>query len=177
MRLIIVISSLLALSSLGMQPANFAPQDEIHWLSIDQAYERAQTDGKKILIDFYTDWCGWCKRLDRDTYSQAEVAAYINTHFHPVKFDAEQRQQLTLAGRTYKFLNKGRRGVHEFAAVMMNGRLSYPSTAILQADLRPVTVVPGYHGPEEMLMILTFLGEDHYQQTSWEAFQRQYQSE
>ncbi len=98
--------------------------------------------------------------------------SYINANYHAVKFNAEQRGALTLGGKTYSFLQQGARGVHEFAAVMMSGRPSYPSTTILAPTLQPITTVPGYHGPEEMLLILSFLGEDHYLSTSWEEYQR-----
>ncbi len=170
------LSVLAAVFSLNMTPTAPPSTETINWISIEEAYAGAQQDGKKILIDFYTDWCGWCKKLDADTYSKAKVISYINEHFHAVKFDAEQRGELTLAGRTYGFIDQGRRGVHEFAAVMMNGRPSYPSTSILDANLNPITTVPGYHGPQEMLMILSFLGDDHYQTTSWEEYQQGYSS-
>lgn len=173
MRAIFLTTLLAGLLSLGMNPAPQATT-EINWVTIEEAYALSQQDGKKILVDFYTDWCGWCKKLDKDTYSKANVIEYINANFHAVKFDAEQRGELTLGDKTYSFIDQGRRGVHEFAAVMMNGRPSYPSTSVLDANLNPITTVPGYHGPAEMLMILSFLGGDHYQTTSWEEYQRTY---
>ena len=175
MRVILFSGLLVSFLSMGMTPAPHEGE-EIQWVSIEEAYELAQQDGKKILIDFYTDWCGWCKKLDADTYSKSAVIEYINETYHAVKFDAERKEALTLAGRTYSFINQGRRGVHEFAAVMMNGKPSYPSTSVLDANLRPITTVPGYHGPQEMLMILSFLGGDYYQTTSWEEYQRNYQT-
>ncbi|MDP5169430.1 MAG: DUF255 domain-containing protein [Bacteroidia bacterium] len=175
MRAFIITTLLAGIMSLGMAPVPNNPE-AITWLTIEEAYALSQRDGKKILIDFYTDWCGWCKKLDADTYSKANVISYINEHYHAVKFDAEQRGDLTLNGRTYKFLAQGGRGVHEFAAVMLNGRPSYPSTTILAGNLQPITTVPGYHGPAEMLMILSFLGEDHYKRTSFEEYKKTYSS-
>ncbi len=176
MRTLFLPSLLVALLSVSMTApvAPVAPVESIRWMSIEEAYALSRQDGKKILVDFYTDWCGWCKKLDADTYSKPEVIRYINQHYHAVKFNAEQRNPLVLNGRTYNFLNQGSRGVHEFAAVMLNGRPSYPSTTILASSLQPITTVPGYHGPKEMLMILSFLGEDHYLRTSWEQYQQSY---
>ena len=174
MRITLISGLLAGLMSLGMAPVATPHSEKIQWMGIEEAYAAAQQDGKKILIDFYTDWCGWCKKLDADTYSKPQVIRYINEHYHAVKFDAEQKAALTLAGRTYNFLQQGRSGVHEFSAVMLNGRPSYPSTTILDPSLNPITTVPGYHGPAEMLMILSFLGDDHYQTASWEEYQRSY---
>lgn len=51
----------------------------------------AQAKGKKyVLADIYTDWCGWCKRLDRDTFANPQMMAYLNTKFVCVKVNAEQ---------------------------------------------------------------------------------------
>lgn len=50
----------------------------------------AQAKGKKyVLADIYTDWCGWCKRLDRDTFANPQMMAYLNTKFVCVKVNAE----------------------------------------------------------------------------------------
>ncbi len=68
-------------------------QEKIKWMSIEEAYELTLTEEhpKKIFIDVYTDWCGWCKRMDKATFQNEEVAAYMNMHYYNVKFDAEQK--------------------------------------------------------------------------------------
>ncbi|RMG18380.1 MAG: DUF255 domain-containing protein, partial [Bacteroidetes bacterium] len=85
-----------------LKPAPTAAQPQINWVSIEEAAKLAQQDGKKILIDVYTDWCGWCKKMDKATYANAEVANYINANFHAVKFNAEQREEVVLKGKTFK---------------------------------------------------------------------------
>ena len=63
---------------------------EIQWLTMEEAYEKTQKEPKKILVDVYTDWCGWCKVMDRGTFRDEKVVAYVNEHYYAVKFDAEQ---------------------------------------------------------------------------------------
>lgn len=159
-------------------PPTPAPTNEtVNWVSIEEAAAMAQEDGKKILIDMYTDWCGWCKRMDKDTYEKANVAAYINENYHAVKFNAEQKEEVTVNGVTYKYNSSvGRRGVHDLALQILNGRLSYPTTSFLNPDLSILTNVAGYQKAEEMMAILSFLGEDHYKDTDWEEYQKSYKS-
>ncbi len=63
--------------------------EKLKWLSWNEGYPKAKETGKILLIDMYTDWCGWCKKMDRDTYSKKEVIDLINEHFIPVKFNPE----------------------------------------------------------------------------------------
>ncbi|MEM7659951.1 MAG: thioredoxin family protein, partial [Bacteroidota bacterium] len=96
--------ALLAISVLllngGFRPADSPPpaKEEINWISVEEAAALSAQDGKKLIIDLYTDWCGWCKRMDRDTYAKAEVIRYINEHYHAVKFNAEQKESVTVGG-------------------------------------------------------------------------------
>lgn len=151
-----------------------ATEDKINWVSIEEAAELANEDGKKIMVDLYTDWCGWCKRMDKETYSNAKVVAYINENYHAVKFDAEQTGDITIGGIKYKFLNQGRRGIHELAAKMTNGRPSYPSTVFFESNLNMITNVPGYQKPKDMMIILSYLGEDAYKTTPWAQYEKAY---
>ena len=179
---ILVTISIAAAFSFGFvsksESVDSAVDAKINWVSMEEAVEAAKKDGKKILVDLTTVWCGWCKRMDKDTYSNANIIKYVNEHYYAVKFDAEKTtRDITINGTTYKHLpNVGRNGVHEWAARMMNGRLSYPTTAILDSNSSIITNVPGYHKPGEMIVILSFLGEDHYKTTSWESYQAQYSS-
>ena len=77
-------------------------QEKIQWMSIEEAYALTLTEStpKKIFIDVYTDWCGWCKRMDKATFQNPEVAAYMNAHYYNVKFDAEQKESIEMNNKT-----------------------------------------------------------------------------
>ncbi len=55
-----------------------------------KALQRAQAENKPLLIDFYTDWCGWCKVQDTTTWEDLNVARFANNYLVPVKLDAER---------------------------------------------------------------------------------------
>lgn len=162
----------------GFTTFSSTSKDEIQWVSIEEAAKLSQQDGKKILVDLYTDWCGWCKRMDKTTYEDPKIVSYINENYHAVKFDAEQKGDITVGGITYTYLSDvGRRGVHELAAKMTNGRLSYPSTVFFEPNLNIITNVPGYQKADDMIVILSFLAEDAFKKDiSWDAYQQAYKS-
>ena len=64
---------------------------EIQWMSFEDAVAMTQNEGntKKVFIDVYTDWCGWCKKMDKDTFQNPEVAKYMQENYYMVKFNAE----------------------------------------------------------------------------------------
>ena len=179
----LLIGSLIGLCFIGIvgiiqlnaQPASLA--EKINWVSIEEAEKLAAKDGKKILVDVYTDWCGWCKVMDKNTYANQQIADYINANFHAVKLDAEQREDINVMDRSFKFVASGRRGYHEYAAAILNGQMSYPSTVFLQADMRPLYVVPGYLKPDQMSPILSYTFEEVYKKNiSFQDYQKSLKS-
>ena len=139
---------------------------EIQWMSFEDAVAMTQNEGntKKVFIDVYTDWCGWCKKMDRDTFEKSEIADYMNEHYYAVKFNAEQKEDIVLGEQTFKFVANGRRGYHELAVALMNGKLSYPTVVVMNEKFKLLQPIPGYRGPSEMKKVLTFFAEDQHLQ-------------
>ena len=79
-------------------------------------------EDKLVLVDFYTGWCGWCKKLDVETYKDPEVVALMNKYFYPVKFDAEQKTIMSFANKMYRFDATAGRGTNGFALEMATRR-------------------------------------------------------
>lgn len=145
---------------------------EINWIQFD-ALEAAQAkEQKKVLVDVYTSWCGWCKRMDATTFANPEIIAYLNKNYHCVKLDGEHKNPITFKGREYKFVPSGRRGYHELPAELMNGRMSYPTLVVLKEDWSILQALPGYKSASDLLPILTFLGEDIYLSTTWDVYRK-----
>lgn len=125
--------------------------EEINWLSIEEALVLQQQQPKKMFIDLYTDWCGWCKVMDQKTFTDKEVIEYIQNNFYAVKFDAEQREDVIIGDRTFKYVAAGRRGIHELAYALLDGRPSYPAFVTLNEEMKKMGVINGFLEPTVFL--------------------------
>lgn len=148
----------------------------MNWLTFEEAIELNQKEPRKIIVDVYTDWCGYCKVMDKNTFSNNIVADYMNTAYYPVKFNAEQTADVTLDETTYKFVAQGARGYHELAAALLNNQMSYPSVVFLDEQNRIIHIQKGYVQAKPFDEIIKFIGGDHYKTTKWEDFQASYSS-
>ena len=144
----------------------------INWMTWEEAVKANKKTGKKIFIDFYTDWCGWCKKMDASTFADPDVAKYVNENFYPVKFNAEQKEDVVFNGTTFSFQNQGRRGAHALAVELLDGRLGYPSYVYLTPTFERILISPGYKPVSDMKKELQFVAEDHYTSTSWEEYKK-----
>lgn len=145
---------------------------EIEWITFEDAVAETQKEGntKKVFIDVYTDWCGWCKKMDKDTFQNPEVAAYMQEHYLMVKFDAEGKEPVNYDGQTFEFVPSGRRGYHQLAAALMNNRLSYPTVVFLDENMQMLSPVPGYQKVDPFLQIARYFGEDIYKEKDWKTY-------
>ncbi len=148
--------------------------DEINWMSWSEVEEALEKEKRKVFVDVYTDWCGWCKQMDKTTFKDKEIINYINKNFYPVKFNAEQKETITLDGNKYKFVKSGRRGYNQLAADLLKGRLSYPSIVFLNDDLSLIQPIPGYLKAEKMEAILTYFADNNHKKTPWGRYEKSY---
>ena len=142
----------------------------VKWYTIEEVQELVKSSPRKIYIDMYTDWCGWCKVMDKKTFTNQGIADHLNNNFYAVKFDAEGKENVTFKNQTFKFVAQGSRGYHELAAALMQGKMSYPTSVFLDENLNIISPLPGYQKPEQLDPILEFIGEDHYKTTNYEQF-------
>lgn len=143
-------------------------------MSIEEAYEQSKINPKPIFIDIYTDWCGWCKRMDANTFSNPVIADIINKNFYAVKFNAEQKEDVNILGHTFKFVAQGNRGYHELAASLLQGKMSYPTTVFLDGTFAMIQPIPGYQDAKGFEPILSYFAGNSYKTTPWEEFQKSF---
>ncbi|RAW01902.1 thioredoxin [Pseudochryseolinea flava] len=153
-----------------------APSAKVVWLTFSEAVEKSKTSKRPIFIDVYTDWCGWCKVMDKNTFSDPKVADLLNEKFYAVKFDAEQREDVVFNGQTFKFVESGRSGYHQLAAALLNNKLSYPTVVFLDENFGMISPVPGYRQAPEFHMIAQYVSGGHYKSASLEDWKKDYKS-
>jgi len=149
-------------------------QDKINWISFEEAITKQKEENKKLFVDIYTEWCGWCKKMDKTTFENQVIIEYINQNYLPVKFNAEQKKMISFQGKEYGFIRQGRSGYHELAAAITKGRLSYPTYVFLDEKMNVIQPVPGYQDEITLEYILNYFGEDFYKEIPWRKFTEEY---
>ncbi len=165
---------LIFLAGVGFFTKGFAQETKVKWYTFEEAVELNKTNQRKIFIDVYTDWCGWCKKMDASTFSNPEIAKILNEYYYAVKFDAETTDTISFAGRD--FINEGTRSrsPHQLAIALLQGKMSYPSVAYLNEQNQLLTAVPGYYTPERLEPILRFFAEDAHKTQSFEEYSKKF---
>lgn len=151
-------------------------EGEVKWMTFEEAVEKSKTEKRKIFVDVYTDWCGWCKVMDKNTFNEAKIAKILNEEFYAVKLNAEQRADIVFNGNTFKFVANGNSGYHQLAAALLNNSLTYPTVVFLDDNFGMIQPLVGYQKPEEFHKIIQFIGEDHYKTVKWDEWQKTYKS-
>ncbi len=147
---------------------------KVNWMSWEDMLKKQKVEKRKIIIDLYTDWCGWCKRMDKTTFRNPVIVDYINKKYYAVKFNAEQHEDVIFDGNVFKFVPQGRRGYHEFAAALTQNNLSYPTYVFMTSDVQILQVFAGYQQAREFEYILNFFGDDIYKETKWGKFEKDF---
>lgn len=164
MRLRVGVLALL-LGSLLLASSSHA--QSVQWRDWNGGLKAASSTGKPVLVDFYTDWCGWCKRMDREVYARPEVRDYLAKRFVTVKLNAEGGQPATYEGRSYT----GRTLAARFEVT------GFPTTVFLRPNGEKLVNVPGYLPADRFLLLLRYIGDGHMDRgVAWDDFLKQSKS-
>ena len=154
---------------------------KINWMTMNEALEAQKQTPKKIFMDVYTVWCGPCKLLDKNTFSNKDVIEYVNEHYYAVKFNAEGTEEVAFEDFTYTNPNyqegrKGRNATHFFAdALKLRG---YPSLVFFENTGTLIQAIPGYKTPEQLEVYLKMIASDDYIEVNtpeaWQAYQENF---
>lgn len=176
------------LLSLCLAPLALVAQDHatslIKWTDLETAQAAAKKDGKPVFIDVNTVWCGPCRLLASRTFMDKQTAEYINTHYHPVNFNAEGPDTVVYNGKTYAnpgydpARSRTRNSTHELTRTIapVNGRIAYPTIVYMDSEGKVLTPVQGYMTPEQIEPILHFFGDGTYKKQEFDAFRKAFVS-
>ena len=132
--------------------ATAGEKENLKWMSFDEGIVKAQKTNRKLLVDVYTDWCGWCKKMDAETYRDPAVRTYLEKHYVLVKLNAESEKAFSY--RDVRYTER------ELAGAF--GIKGFPSTIFLKPNGDPITIFPGYADAAMFRNVVSFIAEDHY---------------
>jgi thioredoxin-related protein len=148
--------------------------EKIQWIKLDEASVKVKEQSKPIIIDLYTDWCYWCKVMDKKTYSNKKVIEYMNEHFYSVKLNAETKDAINWKDKTYRYNSKY--NINDFSIFLTYGRASFPTTVIIADDQSAPIPIAGYMEVKEIEKILKYFGEGAYKTMNFPQFEKTFKS-
>lgn len=172
-QLIIITGILVILSACGKKTADQggitnekagtavqAESQNYTWYTLEEGMKLAEGGNKHIIIDFYTDWCKWCKVMEKETFSDPEVEKYLFVHFIPIRIAAESEDRVVFKGDDYSYSEITR-------AFRVTG---FPSLAYMTPSADLITVIPGYIENPQFLKILKYMSRGCYTQLPFDQF-------
>ena len=134
----------------------------INWMTIEEVEEAQKSEPREVMMDVYTKWCGPCKMMMANTFTNPNLIAYVNANYYAVKFDAEYPDPVTFKGKdygnpTYDPNKRGRNGVHELSRAL--GVNAYPTIVYFNENFDVITPISGYKQPRQLQVLLTFFNE------------------
>jgi thioredoxin-related protein len=138
--------------------------EELNWQGWNDGYAAVKTKKKPAIIDFYTDWCKWCKVMDEKTFHDPQVAAMLKKNFITMRINPETSTE------TIKYDNKEFKPA-EFAQGL--GVQGYPALAFMDGQGKFITLLPGFIPPETFIQLLKYVKDGCYaKNVSFDDYQK-----
>lgn len=132
----------------GTVQASSAQDGGIQWLSYAEGRQQGEAQNKKVFLVFNADWCRYCLQMEKETFQNPTIIAYVNRNFVPVSVNSDKQQDI---------------------ATKYNVR-GLPSTWFISENGDRIGNRPGYIASDEMLKILKYIGTDSYLSMSFKTF-------
>lgn len=154
-------------------------QETIKWVTFNEALELQKKKPKKIFMDVYTDWCGPCKMLDKQTFQNPDVVKYINEHYYAVKFNGEGKESVKYQDKAYGNPNyvegrSGRNSVHEFTQAL--GVNAYPTMMFFDETGKVIQPLKGFYKPKQIEIFLKIFATNDYKKFDTAEKRKEYQA-
>ena len=157
--ILIASAAFLVITSMSLidQPA---PEGTVRWITFEDAVKKSKTEKRPVFIDVYTDWCGWCKKMDKEVFTHPDVAEVLTSRFTLAKVNGESKESITYKGQKTD-------GVGIARGFGVRG---YPSIIFLDSKGDMLTMIPGFMDAEKFLPVVLFIGNKEYEKMEWEAY-------
>lgn len=146
----------------------------IQWLSLEEAQEQMKLAPRKVYVDLFTDWCGWCKVMEAKTFSNKHVIEYINENYYAVHLNAETGDSLLFKGKKYGRIEESK--TNSLAATLMNNKLTYPTSIFFDEDFLNPQPVPGYLDIPTIELILKYIATNKHKSVPFEKYKKEFKS-
>lgn len=150
--------------------------EDIQWVSFAQLEQVMKKQPKYIFIEVETDWCVYCKMLNKTTFTKNKVITALNQDFYALKLNAEHPQEIRFGGQKYPFITQSNgKGIQGLALALK--AQSYPSLLILSPDYQILHRHNGYIKAKKLAPLLSYLGKEKYKKQSWKEFILEYKKQ
>ena len=147
---------------------------EIHWITLEQLQVKMREQPRKVYIDVYTDWCGWCKVMEKKTFTNPNVIKYLNNNYYAVRLNAERKDTIVFAGKQYYFNPDYK--ANTLAVELMKGQMSYPTSIFMLEDYQNPQPIPGYLEVDKIEMLSRYFGDNTFKHVGWPEYQKNFKA-
>jgi thioredoxin-related protein len=142
------------------------PDTSLTWYKYDEGLAKAKKEKKHVVLHFYTNWCGWCKRMDKQTFADQQVRRVLNEDYVTIRVNGQSGENVSIDGKD----------ATERQVAGMYGVRAYPITWFLKPSGERIAPKSGYCSAEEFLYILNWVKDDLYEKMSFQEFVQQEQN-
>ncbi|SMG34641.1 thioredoxin family protein [Sphingobacterium psychroaquaticum] len=132
----------------------------VNWITFEQLSDSLAIHPKKVLLFFHTDWCAYCRKMQREVFTDPKIVTQLNTHYYAVRFDAESTDTVSFDGALYtnSAPQKKTGSYHKLAELLAarQGTFSFPTTIILNAHFQVQTRSFEYLDRKKLARVIEF---------------------
>lgn len=127
-------------------------QTDLKWYGFNEGYQKAVNEKRPVIVDFYADWCTWCKKMDAEVFRNPEISKILARDFITIRVNTEGNEQITFKGKTYS--------PQDFSGAV--GVSGLPTLLFIDKNGELVTKLPGYIPVETLKPILGYMKSECY---------------